>query len=107
MTPPATLEHLFVMAERAAKGKRRRPEVARFMLDATSGLDRLADELQRREYRPGASRSFVIYEPTRRVIAALPFRDRIVQHLLVDAMLPSLERWFAPQSYAACAPPAL
>jgi hypothetical protein len=83
------LEHLLVMAERAATVKSRRPDVASFMLDPTSALDRLACELGRREYRPGASRGFVIYEPTRRVIAALPFRDRVVQHACGR---PSLER---------------
>jgi len=51
-------------------------------------------------YRPGRGRSFWIQDPKRRQIFALPFRDRVVQHLLIDATLPALERWFAPQSYA-------
>ncbi len=40
-----------------------------------------------------------LYEELR-LISALPFRDRVVQHLLIARTLPSLERSFAPQSYA-------
>jgi hypothetical protein len=48
--------------------------------------------------RPG--RSFWIRDPKRRRVFALPFRDRVVQHVLIAVALPRLERWFAPQSYA-------
>jgi hypothetical protein len=41
-----------------------------------------------------------VREQTCRLIAALPFRDRVVQDLVVGAQLPALERWFAPELYA-------
>lgn len=88
------------MAERAARGKRRRPEVARFMLDPAVPLAALSEALARRSYWPGRARCFQIHEPKPRPITALPFRDRVVQHALIEAMLPALERWFVPQSYA-------
>ncbi len=70
------------------------------MLDPCPELRRLSEELACRTYRPGKAFAFVIEEPKRRLIAALPFRDRVVQHLLIGESLPTLERWFAPQSYA-------
>lgn len=94
------LDHLLAMARVAARGKRRSPGVAEFMLDPLPKLVVLQRELADRTYVPGRARPFVIHEPKRRLVAALPFRDRVVQHLLIDASMPALERWFAPQSYA-------
>ena len=94
------LDHLHAMARAAAKGKRSCPEVAAFMVDPVPRLIDLKAELESKTYSPGQARPFIIHEPKRRLIAALPFRDRVVQHLLIEASLPALERWFAPQSYA-------
>jgi len=74
--------------------------VAAYLLDMAPHLDQLERELSSRTYRPGRGRSFWIEDPKRRRIFALPFRDRIVQHLLIEATLPALESWFAPQSFA-------
>jgi RNA-directed DNA polymerase len=84
----------------AARGKRRSPEVAAFLLDPAAHVDALSRDLDSHAYRPGPGRAFWIQDPKRRRIFALPFRDRVAQHVLVAATLPSLERWFAPQSYA-------
>jgi len=74
--------------------------VAAFLLDAAMHLDALSRELGSSTYRPGPGHSFWIQDPKRRRIFALPFRDRVAQHVLIAATLPLLERWFAPQSYA-------
>jgi hypothetical protein len=94
------LAQLVEMARIASKGKRRSPEVAAFMLDPVPKLAALQRELETRTYMPSRARPFVIHEPKRRLIAALPFRDRVVQQVLIAASMPALERWFAPQSYA-------
>ena len=84
----------------AARGKRRAPDVAAFLLDPAAHLDALSRDLESRTYRPGPGHSFWINDPKRRRIFALPFRDRVAQHVLIAVMGPLLERWFAPQSYA-------
>ncbi len=84
----------------AARGKRRSPSVAAFLLDSARHLDDLARELVARTYRPGRGHSFWIHDPKRRRIFALPFRDRVAQHVLIAATLSLLERGSAPQSYA-------
>ncbi|MEB2322823.1 MAG: reverse transcriptase domain-containing protein [Sorangiineae bacterium] len=96
----SALGRLRELVMRAARGKRRSPEVAMFLLDVAPRLDALAEELATHRYLPSRGRAFWIEEPKRRRIFALPFRDRVAQHLLIDATLPALERWFAPQSYA-------
>ncbi len=85
---------------RALRGKRRRREPAWFALDRGAELAALRDAIAERTYTPGPGRAFSITEPKARLIYALPFRDRVAQHLLITAMMPALERWFAPQSYA-------
>jgi hypothetical protein len=84
----------------AARGKRARPDVAAFLLDIERNALALARELRAGTWRPSAPRAFLIREPKLRLISALPFRDRVVQHLLIAATLPAIERAFAPQSYA-------
>ncbi|MCX5742210.1 MAG: reverse transcriptase domain-containing protein [Proteobacteria bacterium] len=84
----------------AARGKRRSPDVAAFLLDIECHALQLVRELRAGTWRPSAPRGFFIREPKLRLISALPFRDRVVQHLLIAATLPAIERSFAPQSYA-------
>ncbi len=86
----------------AARGKRAKPDVAAFLLDAERNALAIAivRELRAGTWRPSTPRAFLIREPKLRLISALPFRDRVVQHLLIAATLPAIERSFAPQSYA-------
>ncbi len=84
----------------AARGKRSSADVAAFLLDKERACLALAEELARGTWVPGASRSFWIFEPKARLISALPFRDRVVQHALMHVTLERIERSFAAQSYA-------
>ena len=93
-----SLSDLLGLTHRAARGKRRSVDVAEFLLDPVPRLLRLQSELAQRTYQPGLPRGFVIHEPKRRVISALPFRDRIVQHYLIAHSLPALERWSAARA---------
>lgn len=86
--------------QRAARGKRRRPDVARFLLDWEPRLIELRRQLRHGEYVPGAYRTFRIWEPKPRWISAAPFRDRVVHHSLTQIVEPIFERRFAPHSYA-------
>lgn len=60
----------------------------------------LGRELAARDYCPGVGRVIYIGDPKPRMVTALPFRDRVVQHLLIERTLPAIERRLAPQSYA-------
>jgi retron-type reverse transcriptase len=85
---------------RARAGKRDRQEVQRFEADLEGNLIRLQNELIWGRYQIGTYRLFRIYEPKERKVAALPFRDRVVQHALVAAIDPIWERRFIADSYA-------
>jgi retron-type reverse transcriptase len=95
-----SFEALLCAAEKARKGKRFRPAVAAFHFDQERALWKLHEELSSKTYRPGAYRSFFIYEPKKRQISAAPYRDRVVHHALVNVLEPIYERSFIADSYA-------
>jgi RNA-directed DNA polymerase len=74
--------------------------VADFGLDLERQLIALQSELENGEYRPGAYRLFTIYDRKPRVIAAAPFRDRVVHHAVMNLIEPPLDRTFISDSYA-------
>ena len=72
----------------AARGKRFKPGVARFVFDLERQLLLLHEELASKTYRPGPYRTFTIYEGKTRQISAAPFRDRVVHHALTGVLEP-------------------
>lgn len=62
--------------------------------------EQLRRELERGTYEPGPYRLFKIYERKPRVIAAAPFRDRVVHHAVMNLIEPPLDRGFIADSYA-------
>ncbi len=77
---------------KAARGKRKNPEVAAFEYALESNLVRLESELEDHTYRPGPYRSSTIQDPKQRLISAAPFRDRVVHHALCNVIEPLFER---------------
>ena len=60
----------------------------------------LQRSLQDGTYQPGEYRLFTIYERKPRLIAAAPFRDRVVHHAVMQVIEPQLDRTFISDSYA-------
>ncbi len=95
-----SFEHLLRSSEKAKRGKRFRPAVARFEFNLEPELWKLREQLLGKAYRPGQYRSFYIYEPKKRLISAAPYRDRIVHHALTGMLEPIFEPTFIADSYA-------
>lgn len=96
-------ENLYLAWESARKGKRYREEIMRFSNDLESNLINLQNHLIYGTYKVGRYRPFYIYEPKKRLIMALPFRDRVVQWAIYRQLFPILDRQFIFDSYA-CRP---
>jgi RNA-directed DNA polymerase len=92
--------HLMRSARAAARGKKRKPDAAAFLLNMEPECFRLADALSAGTWMPGTYRSYVIREPKPRLISAAPFADRVVHHALVSLLEPHFERRFVAHSYA-------
>jgi hypothetical protein len=92
--------NLVAALQRAACGKRTRPDVAQFLLDWEPRLVELQRQLRSGEYSPGPYHCFRVWEPKPRWISAAPFRDRVVHHALTQILEPIFEPRFTPHSYA-------
>ncbi len=95
-----SFNNLLLAYRKARCGKGRSQDVARFALNLEKELFRLQRELRDDNYWPGAYRLFRIYERKPRIIAAAPFRDRVVHHALMNLIEPTLDRTFIHDSYA-------
>ncbi len=95
-----SFENLLRAYRKARLGKRGSIAVAEFGLNLERELLMLQRELQDGTYRPGGYRLFTIYERKPRIIAAAPFRDRVVHHAVMNCIEPPLDRTFIGDSYA-------
>lgn len=92
-------ENLLAAYYSAAKGKWDRREVAAFSARLEENLIEIQNELIWRTYEVGRYREFYIYEPKKRLIMALSFRDRVVQWAVYRQLNPLLDRQFYEHSY--------
>ena len=81
-------------------GKRRRPDVATFGIDADRHVHHLASALAAHRWRPGGYTLLRITDPKRRLIARAPVADRVVHHAIHRALSPHIDRRFIEHSYA-------
>lgn len=90
-----------LLAYRKAKRcKRFRKEVLEFEKDREDNLHRAIRELRELSYMPGKYKVFKVWEPKERIIMALPFYDRVIQHMIVNIIEPIFEKQFIYHSYA-------
>jgi Reverse transcriptase (RNA-dependent DNA polymerase) len=96
----ATLANLMAAGKAALAGKRCRLPGAAFLADFEKEVFALHEELSAGTYRHGGYTYFTIREPKERLVAAAPFRDRVLHHAIVRVIEPIFERRFIEDSYA-------
>ena len=96
----ADFENLHAVYLKARRGKRFKPDVLEFSANLETNLLALRGELLTKTYRTGDYHVFNVYEPKKRVVAALPFCDRVVHHALCNVIEPIWEARFIHDSYA-------
>jgi hypothetical protein len=99
----ASLGNLFAAAKKALRGRGLKMPAVAFAADLETEVVALSHELRSGSYRPGAYHYFEIFEPKRRLVAAAPFRDRVVHHAICRVIEPIWERRFIADNYA-CRP---
>jgi RNA-directed DNA polymerase len=82
------------------RGKRRRPSVATFDLDADLALLALHRDLRAARFSPDPYRVLLVQDPKLRFVAAPSVRVRVLQRALLNAIGPIYERSFIDHSYA-------
>lgn len=96
-----TFEKLMEAHQRARKHKAYRDEVIQFELNLENNITNLLNRIKNKTYHLGKYRSFLVYEPKKRVIEALPYVDRIVHQWYVEEFIkPFIVPKFISTSYA-------
>ncbi len=93
-------DRLFTAYFEARRHKRSTANQLLFELDLERNLYTLYRDLAARTYELGPSIAFIVTEPKKREVFAATFRDRVVHHLVFDAINPYWERHFIFDSYS-------
>lgn len=93
-------ENLHLAYLNARKDKRYRNEVLSFSAKLEENLSKLQEELKRETYEISSHREFFVHTPKKRLIMALPFKDRVLQWALYQIIEPILNKRFHYHSYA-------
>ena len=96
----ANFQALIVAAQRAARGKRKRPGAAAFLCNLEREVLRLERALLDGSWRPGRYVVINVVDPKPRRVSAAPFRDRVLHHALCAVVEPLFEQSFINNSYA-------
>lgn len=96
----ATIENLREAYEKTSRGKKMSFGYLEFKEYAEANLILIQQEILDGGYKIGEYRQFTIYEPKPRLISALEFKDRLVQHALCNIVAPIFERGLMPQTFA-------
>ncbi len=83
----------------ARKNKRYRGDVLEFTTRLEENLIQLQNELIYKTYQVGRYREFYVYEPKKRLIMALQFRDRVIQWAIYRHLNPWFDKQFIYDSY--------
>ena len=71
----------------ARRSKRSKNAIVKFEMAETENLLKLQQEMRDKTYKQGGYFHFMVQEPKKRQIQAIPYRDRIIQHILCDHVL--------------------
>lgn len=96
----ADINNLRIAYKNTARAKRMTWGYLEFKEYAEVNLRRVQQELLSGEYKQGEFRQFTVFEPKPRLISALDFKDRLVQHALVNVIGPIFEQTLLPGTFA-------
>jgi RNA-directed DNA polymerase len=85
------MENLRLAFWKASKGKRSKADCRVFREDLETHLATLRIELLTGRVRVGNYRYFTVHDPKKRTICAAPFRERVLQHALMNLCEPVLD----------------
>ena len=95
-----SFENLHEAYLNARKCKRYRREVLEFTHNLEENLISIQNDLVWKTYSVGRYREFYVTEPKKRLVMALPFRDRVVQWAIYRILNPLLDKTYILDSYA-------
>ena len=94
------LNNLRLAYQKTSRNKRMTWGYLEFKEYAEANLLQVRYELSSGTYKIGSYRNFTVYEPKPRLISALDFKDRLVQHAICNITGPIFDRMLMPQTFA-------
>ncbi|MEI8269916.1 MAG: reverse transcriptase/maturase family protein [bacterium] len=83
-----------------SKDKKYKKDISIFSLNLFENLNDLHQDLKNKTYRHGGYEYFIVNDPKKRDIHKASVRDRIVHHILVQALYPYFDKKFIYDSYS-------
>lgn len=93
-------DNLLLAHKNACKGKRKQHGVIRFKRNLSTNIEALHEQLKLGEYKSPTYKTFTIYEPKERTISVIPYRDRIVQHAIMQKLSGMFVKNFTKDTYS-------
>lgn len=92
----------FIVAQKLSRqGKSNRKEIKIFEANLDKNLEEVRQLVIAKKFHTAKYRSKKIFEPKERIIYILPYTpDRIVQHAIMNILVPYMEKMFITDSYA-------
>jgi hypothetical protein len=92
----------FILAQKdSRKGKATKKQIIEFEKNLDVNLENIRQSIINGTFHTSEYRSRTIYEPKKRIIYILPYNpDRIVQHAVMNVLIPYFEKIFIADSYA-------
>lgn len=84
----------------ASRKKRKRSEVIAFESGLMANIESIRNDLVNKTFHTSEYSVFIKYEPKRREIYKLPYRDRVVQWAIMQVLEPIWVRCFTADTYA-------
>jgi len=92
-------ERLYYAYCQAKLNKRYKQEVLRFTANLEENLIDIQNSLIHKTYKVGKYREFYVFDPKKRLIMALPFRDRVVQWAIYSILNPIFAKGYITDSH--------
>lgn len=96
----AETENLEIAFWKAQRGKSGKKEVREFRANLPENLQSIREEFLSGSVSLGNYHYFTVYDPKERVICAADFRERVIQHAVVNICEPYFEKYQIYDSYA-------
>ncbi len=88
-----TFENLYEAHKNCRKSKQQKGEVIRFETNLSYNLHNIRKEIITKKYKFNKYKVFSIYEPKKRIIEALPYKDRVIIRCFCEVSLkPKIEK---------------
>lgn len=95
-----SIDNILLADQIARKGKAKQPGIIEFDKNFDQNIADIYRELVTKTYVTSKYATFKIYEPKERVISMLPYRDRVVQHSIMNIMEPVFVSTFTSDTYS-------